>query len=145
MRGTHDEAPQWPDEAFKWAKKWADKKGDEHAFDSEEEIRLFNVIREEQARREPQVCGAFSPSDKSCMRTNCDGNPHEWVSAHPNHFQREEWYDPPNCDRPHMSEAAERVIRAAYKMDEQVHLDCVRHCNAASRVLGALRQLEEGE
>lgn len=127
------EQPLWPDEDFEEARGWRDSVN----WDKEQTPAargMKRVIDAEERRREPQVCGAESPFLKygspaphkpgGIMHVyhplRCTLRPHEAGTGHEAGDYR--WADPPQCEKPHLTEAAERVVEYAREI-AQDHTD----------------------
>lgn len=116
-KGWHvkTDAPQWPDADFEKAKAVADELVKGAPYDHGTLGDFVSAVRAEEARREPPVCGA---THRRFTSVTCIKAPHGDTSGHhigvgPDTGSHYDWYDPPSCDRPHLSDAAAQVISAA--------------------------------
>lgn len=129
------EQPQWPDDAFQKAKAWADNLAimidDPTQLNSPGGV-LYNEVRAEERRRESQVCGAESEPNEYGVPSVCQvtgpHSRHRETLTTPTGNATTYWYGPPQCDRPHMTEAAQRVIEAARDAANHEHIMSRPNC-----------------
>lgn len=124
-RIKEDNVAEWPNEVYQAVKEAMDAPCEDVRATARR--KLQDLYREEEKRRQPQMCGAKHPrfiraGDWRCQLEVDHAGAH-WMPSPSGGKKEYLWYDP--CEREHLTEAAQRVIdhasRLAYAADDDIH------------------------